>query len=327
VSKTRAALNPPEHWPSEAKALYRDFQARLKLRIVSWRSVLRVLRHLFSQQKERGLQWRDLPGSLCADFLAGATTHNWQLYRMAVRAWLRFLYARNVLLMPLHKELPSRKRPPYLQRRPLSYDQVLQSMNLIPLNEPQGLRDRAIVEVAYGTAMRRGELQALDLCDVDLTAGTIYIGQAKNSYQRIVPLTRWAQHFFRRYLLEARPHLSSEHSGQALWLSDHWGTRLEFGHLSARLRHHYRALEKLDCYIPLHGFRHAAATHLLAGGADIREVQALLGHLSVSSTQIYTHVTPTRLREVHRLHHPRNNGAIPGTLTDSGESCTGWEQP
>jgi integrase/recombinase XerD len=296
----------------------------LRQRILTWRRILLILRHLFRRQSEQGLSWREFPAALIAGYLAGTTGSTWSSYRFAVRTWLRFLYARNVLLSPLHNELPSRKRHRSLSRRLLSHDQVLEFLALPPLDEPQGLRDRAIFEVAYGTAMRRSELMALDLSDLDLTAGTVYVRKAKNSYQRVVPMTLWAQHFLKRYLREARPQLSSVHSGQALWLSDHWGMRLHGSNLATRMRWGYESRERLGFFVSLHMLRHSAATHLLSGGADVRDVQELLGHRHIDSTQIYTHVTPTRLCEVHVRCHPRNNGAIPGTFEEPGNPPSQW---
>jgi integrase/recombinase XerD len=192
----------------------------------------------------------------------------------------------------------------------------LQVLDLPPLDEPEGLRDRAILEMAYGSAMRRSELVYLDLADVDLATGLVSIRQAKNYCQRTVPLTHWALHYLRRYLQEARPQLASPLSLNALWLSE-TGHRLSKNRLGQRLMHVYMAEETLGFAFTLHQLRHACATHLLNSGAPLRDVQELLGHLHLNSTATYTHLTPARLRQVHRRCHPRND---PGYFPDSGNS-------
>jgi site-specific recombinase XerD len=318
---SKILLVAPEGWPSEARQLYRDFEARLRQRIQSWRPLMLVLRHLFRHQTELGLQWRDFPPALIASYLDGAPPRTWPHYRQAVRTWLRFLYVRKELLLPLHAELPIRRGGRTLRRRFLSHDQVLQLLALPPLDQPQGLRDRAILEMAYGTGLRRSELMGLNLSDLDLALGTVHVRQAKNGYARTVPMTLWARHFLQRYLAEARPLLASERSGQALWLTDHWGARYDSGPFVQRMRREYRVPEQLGFVVTLHMLRHSVATQLLAGGANLRDVQELLGHRSIASTEIYTHVTPLHLLKVHQRCHPRN---VPGAFDSLGNSAQ-WE--
>ncbi|MCW5872954.1 MAG: tyrosine-type recombinase/integrase [Candidatus Eremiobacteraeota bacterium] len=177
----------------------------------------------------------------------------------------------------------------------LSHEQVLQVLAIPLVTEPLGLRDRAYLEMAYGTEMRRGELHALELTDLDLNQGLVLVRKPKNMEQRTVPLTNWALHYLLRYLEEARPKLTSPLSLNALWLSE-TGRRMRLSGLGERFYKEYRAHKTLDFPFTLHQMRHACATHLLQAGASIREIQQLLGHRELASTEIYTHLTPTRLR-------------------------------
>ena len=122
-----------------------------------------------------------------------------------------------------------------------------------------------------------------------------------------MPLTRWALHCLQRYLKEARPQLLSPLSLNALWLRP-TGRRFHKDMLVQRLRLVYLVREKLGFAFTLHQIRHACATHLLTSGASVREVQELLGHVKINSTQTYTHITPGDLQRVHLRCHPRNNG-------------------
>ena len=161
------------------------------------------------------------------------------------------------------------------------------------------------VEVAYASGIRRGELVNLDLADVDLASGLVSIRQAKNSDPTHRSPDPLGPALLRSYLEQARPQMASPLSLNALWLSQ-TGRRLDKNALGQRLMHLYMAEETLGFAFTLHQLRHACATHLLASGAPLRDVQELLGHLDLNSTAIYTHLTPQRLAQVHSRCHPRN---------------------
>jgi site-specific recombinase XerD len=306
-------LQAPGPWPERAQALYRDFVVYLKQKMKTSRAYPRCLRPFFSEQVRRGLSFRDFPAEFLSAYLAALTRRNQDSFLSALRSWLRFLYLRRELLLPLHKEL-SLYRPRLLQLRRvlLSYDQVLQVLQLPPLESLEGLRDRAMLEVAYASGMRPGELEALDVGDVDLKEALVNIRQAKNSCQRNVPLTRWALHYLKRYLEIARPQLASPLSWSALWLNPQ-GRRLRSDVLGKRLVHQYQSRQRLGFAFVLYQLRHACATHLLTAGACLRDIQELLGHLDINNTQLYTHITPTHLSDVHRRCHPRNLPGFPSS--------------
>lgn len=168
--------------------------------------------------------------------------------------------------------------------------------------DPGALRDLTIIELLYATGVRVSELTGLDVDDVDLDRLTVRV-LGKGAKERVVPFGVPARAVIRRYLAEARPALAVERSGPALLL----GAR--GGRLGQRAV--YELVASLLGEIPgsgpagPHALRHTAATHLLDGGADLRAVQEILGHASMGTTQIYTHVSTERLKESYRIAHPR----------------------
>lgn len=169
---------------------------------------------------------------------------------------------------------------------------------------PVGLRDHVVLELLYATGIRVAELCGLDIADVDAARRVVRV-LGKGGRQRSVPYGRPAQDALDRWLRHGRPRLAGPASGDALLLGARGG-RLQ-PTVVRRLVSGYARAAGLPRTSP-HGLRHAAATHLLEGGADLRAVQEILGHAALSSTQIYTHVTAERLRAAYRQAHPRAGG-------------------
>jgi integrase/recombinase XerC len=171
-----------------------------------------------------------------------------------------------------------------------------------PVERALATRDLAVIEILYGTGARVAELCGLDIDDVDLGRGVVRLF-GKGSKERSVPLGGPGLAAVRGWLSAGRPTLATATSGPALLLGERGG---RLGVRSARRIVHER-LQAADGSIDLgpHGLRHSAATHLLQGGADLRSVQEILGHATLGTTQIYTHVTPQRLREIYDRAHPR----------------------
>jgi len=163
------------------------------------------------------------------------------------------------------------------------------------------LRDRLVLELLYATGIRVAELCGLDLDDVDRARRVVRVF-GKGAKERAVPYGVPAERTLDAWLSAGRPVLAREHSGPALLLGSK-GSRLN-PTVARRIVTGYARAADLPHTTP-HGLRHAAATHLLEGGADLRSVQELLGHASLSSTQIYTHVSIDRLRQAYRQAHPR----------------------
>jgi integrase/recombinase XerD len=171
---------------------------------------------------------------------------------------------------------------------------------------PRALRDRALLEVLYGTGARISEAVGLDVDDLDRDAASALL-RGKGSKQRIVPVGRMAVQAVEAYLVRGRPGLAAAGSGSPALFLNHRGGRLTRQSAWSILA---AAVERsgVEAEVSPHTLRHSFATHLLDGGADVRVVQELLGHASVTTTQIYTLVTVDRLREVYALAHPRARG-------------------
>jgi integrase/recombinase XerD len=182
---------------------------------------------------------------------------------------------------------------------PLDVESLLSS----PKGEsPLAWRDRAMLEIIYATGLRVSELISLKLSDLQMDVGYL-TAFGKRSKQRIVPLGETAIAVLQQYLQEGRPGLEKQKGSHFLFLnrSGEGLTRQGFWKIIKR-----RALEAgIRQSITPHTMRHSFATHLLENGADLRSVQAMLGHADISTTQIYTHVTRERLRKMHAEHHPR----------------------
>jgi integrase/recombinase XerD len=165
-----------------------------------------------------------------------------------------------------------------------------------------GLRDRAMLEVLYATGLRVTELVSLELLNVSLQQGIVRV-MGKGSRERLVPLGEEAIGWLEQYLLEARPQLLRGRTSSALFVTQRGAamTRQAFWYLIKR----YAREAGIVSHLSPHTLRHAFATHLLNHGADLRVVQMLLGHSSLSTTQIYTHVARERLKDLHARHHPR----------------------
>ena len=165
-----------------------------------------------------------------------------------------------------------------------------------------GLRDVAVIELLYATGIRVGELCGLDLGDVDRERRVVRV-LGKGRKERSVPFGHPAARAVDRWLVTGRPQLRAEGAGPALFVGTRGG---RIDQRAVRTLVHRRIAEVPGAPdIGPHGLRHTAATHLLEGGADLRSVQELLGHASLATTQLYTHVTTDRLRSAYRQAHPR----------------------
>jgi len=223
---------------------------------------------------------------------------------LAVRAFFAWLVEEQILaLSPASSlKLPRRGRP--LPRVVLSAEEARRLVERTPTELPGDVRDRAMLEVLYGTGIRLSELIGLSVYDVELQAATLRIEHGKGDATRMVPLTASAVAALRLYLEEARPKLVRHPSQKRLFVSRRSGAALYDVDVERVVR---RAAERagIDKRVTPHGLRHACATHLLSGGADIRQIQRLLGHRKLSSTEVYTHVEVSDLAEVVARCHPR----------------------
>lgn len=220
----------------------------------------------------------------------------------SIRGFHRFLLDEEAISVDVTLDVP---RPKEAKRLPkaISVEQMTALLGAVSGDDPVSLRDRAFLEFLYATGARVSEAVGLNVDDVTDTSGLVRV-RGKGGKQRIVPLGSYAHEAIEAYLTRVRPAFSTRgKSTPALFLGPR-GQRLSRQGAWLIIQ---SAAEKahLTAHVSPHTFRHSFATHLLAGGADVRVVQELLGHSSVATTQIYTLVTADTLRESYRLAHPR----------------------
>lgn len=221
----------------------------------------------------------------------------------SIRSFHQFLLREKVTTNDptVHLELPKieQKLP-----RVLSMEEVDQLIAAPDQSKPQGVRDNALLEILYGTGMRVSELIDLDLDDLHLSMGFVRIF-GKGGKERIVPLGNKAIESCMRYVNEIRPHFIAKHQGihDALFVNMRGGRLTRQGCWKILKGHALSG--NLQKKLTPHILRHSFATHLIENGADLRAVQEMLGHADISTTQIYTHVSRARLKEVYVKFHPR----------------------
>ncbi|WP_400163861.1 site-specific tyrosine recombinase XerD [Brevibacillus sp. TJ4] len=219
----------------------------------------------------------------------------------SIRAFYQFLVRDKYIDKDpsIHLETPKiEKRLPKV----LSVEEVERLLDSPPVNNPAGLRDKAMLELLYATGIRVSELVNLEASDVNLEMGFVKC-MGKGSKERIIPLGSVAVQMVRNYLQSGRSQLLKGRGETALFLN-HLGkkiTRQGFWKIIKR----YAQKANIHAEITPHTLRHSFATHLLENGADLRSVQEMLGHADISTTQIYTHVTRTRIKDIYAKTHPR----------------------
>ena len=222
-------------------------------------------------------------------------------YLAPLRTWFRWLAREHHILANPAADLELPRSP---KRLPRSTPTVQEVEAILAEAEPgtaQGLRDRALLETLYATGLRRMELAGTEVYDVDLNRGLLWVRHGKGGRERVVPFGERAMAWLDKYLLEARPQLLAADTA-ALFLTD-YGEPVHADFISGKVKRYmeFAGVHKLGS---AHLLRHACATHMLEGGADIRFIQEMLGHANIETTQIYTHVSIDKLLAVHRATHP-----------------------
>jgi integrase/recombinase XerD len=219
----------------------------------------------------------------------------------ALRAFYRFAETEKLLRLNVAENLSLPRR---WKRLPKALSNAEIESLLIPesLETPQSLCDQAVLELAYASGLRLAELRGIRLEQLHLEAGFINV-IGKGNKERVVPLGRQAIQCLQRYLEAGRPRLVTARSPAAVFLTKR-GTPFAAVTLWLRIKQRVRRAG-ISRNVTPHMLRHSFATHLLENGADLRVIQELLGHANISTTEVYTHVAGTRLREVHRKFHPR----------------------
>ena len=260
---------------------------------------------------ERGLEPAQLDTRSLRRFLAGLSRDGNAPTTIARKlAAVRSLFAVQMALGERGENpadlLSAPKRPQRLPRV-LKRAEVAALLDAIPAATPLELRDRALFELAYASGLRAEELVSLDLGAVDFDAEAVRI-EGKGGKTRVVPVGEHALEALGRYLEQARPVLASGRESRTTLFLSKSGQALGTSDVRRRLRLWARraaaGVPPLAGAHP-HALRHSFATHLLEGGADLRSIQELLGHATISTTQVYTRVEATRLRAAYRYAHPR----------------------
>lgn len=220
----------------------------------------------------------------------------------ALKSFFHFLAAEEIISDDPTLNLDS---PKVKKRLPvaLSYEEVERLLNAPQGSNPKAIRDKALLELLYATGMRVTELVSLNLEDINLASATVRVTQGKGSKERIIPIHSRAVEALREYLAKARRMLLKSPEERALFLN-HRGERLTRQGLWLIIKQYVREAG-IKTEVTPHTLRHSFATHLLNGKADLRHVQELLGHANISTTQIYTHISSERLREIYDESHPR----------------------
>ena len=219
----------------------------------------------------------------------------------SLRRFYRFLLRENNISLDPTIQIQSPKLPRSLPQS-LNEDEVVSLLNAPNLDEPIGLRDRAMLELLYACGLRVSELVGIKSTEVSVSDGVVRV-TGKGSKTRLVPMGEEAVDWISRYLSGARSAILQKRLCDALFVTARGDamTRQAFWYLIKR----YALLAGITKHMSPHVLRHAFATHLLNHGADLRVVQMLLGHADISTTQIYTHVARERLKRLHSMHHPR----------------------
>lgn len=223
----------------------------------------------------------------------------------AVLSFLRFLYEQDFILSDPGRQVKRPRVPDSLPPDVPDEEQVLKLLEMPDTETPGGVRDRAILELLYASALRNAEVRALIVEDLDLHRLEVLVKCGKGGKGRRVPMSEVAAIWLEAYLVKGRPMLQRDLQVESLFLNS-WGRPLKGETLCDIVRRHAEAAE-LSVKVTPHVLRHACATHMLARKAGLRHLQRLLGHVNVSSTERYTRVEVSDLREVMMQCHPREN--------------------
>lgn len=222
-----------------------------------------------------------------------------------LRSFYKFLIKRGRVtsnpVAPVRTPKQEKKLPKFLE-----YDEIRRLLETPPMENWLGARDRAIMETLYSTGMRVSELVALNMDDVDFLGEVVHV-RGKGKKERITPISSAALQVIQHYMeyRNKRAQSNDNFDSKVLFVNKHGG-RLSTRSVRRKMDK-YLKIAGLDPAISPHTLRHSFATHMLNNGADLRSVQELLGHQSLSTTQIYTHLTTTKLKEVYQGAHPREH--------------------
>jgi len=219
-----------------------------------------------------------------------------------IKTFFKWLTRENHILYNPASELEVPRKPKRLPKTILPVETIEDILRQPDIDTVEGIRDRTMMEVLYSTGIRRMELVKLTLYDVDPRRSTLMIREGKGRKDRLIPIGERALAWVEKYQTESRPALLTGKDSGTLFLTNK-GIAFRRGAVGARIKRYIRQAG-IEVEGSCHLFRHAMATHMLENGADIRFIQAMLGHEDLSTTEIYTHVSIEKLRQIHAATHP-----------------------
>lgn len=222
-----------------------------------------------------------------------------------VQAFFQWLVASGLILSDPSSALILPREKKYLPRNVMTVREVEKILKMPDVETPRGLRNRAIMEILYCTGLRSAEIRNLKVYDVKLEEREVFVRQGKGGKDRVVPLGEVAKKYLELYLREARQKILKDKEDPGELFVTRNGRGLSYTALRVNVVKKYADQSGVKKHVSPHEFRHACATHLLKGRANIRQIQALLGHESLESTQIYTHVEIGDLKQELKRCHPR----------------------
>lgn len=266
------------------------------------------LEQFLQAMEEEGIRaWEQVTQDVIIDYIMALREREYASSTVArkiaaLKSFFHFLAAEEIVSDDPTLNLDS---PKVKKRLPvtLSYEEVERLLHAPQGSTPKAIRDKALLELLYATGMRVTELVSLNLEDINLASATVRVTQGKGGKERIIPIHSRAVEALREYLAKARRMLLKSPEERALFLN-HRGERLTRQGLWLIIKQYVREAG-IKTEVTPHTLRHSFATHLLNGKADLRHVQELLGHANISTTQIYTHISSERLREIYDESHPR----------------------
>ena len=296
--------------PTAVKAIFRDYLTTLKRDKSTINSYAACLNRFFTFMAKKGIT--DLRAVTRADILvyqaelstATWTVHTTHSHLRAVRRLYEYLDDQGKILMNPTVGIQMPKLERNLPRNVLTRAEMRKLIDAPDTSLPAGIRDRTMLEVFYSTGIRLAELCHLTVHDVDLLNGYLRINSGKGCKDRVVPVGKKARKYLAEYMRHVRGFLTrSNRDERALFVSNR-----QRGFTTTRvyqLVRHYARLAGIRKRVSPHVFRHTCATHMLEGGADISQVQRLLGHVLLNTTQVYTRVAQPEIKRTHKKTHPR----------------------
>ena len=222
----------------------------------------------------------------------------------ASRVFTRFLKEKDYILHDPGEGIKLPRKPKTLPKVILTIEEIKKLINAHDRHTNKGYRNMIIIEILYDTAIRRDELSNIKIHDLDLNSGYILI-KGKGNKERVVPLSERVSELVRNYILAVRPSFVND-KDPAYLILNRWGEKMDGNSIWCVVKESAR-LAKIKKNVTTHTLRHTCATHMSRNGAPVRHIQEMLGHESLESTQIYTHVTINELKKIHAKYHPSEN--------------------